>query len=199
MLDVMTNDNVPVSETSAHTATSTAILRPRLLLAEPNGDMRHHLGHLLNNDGYEVLSVADREAALMVAKRQKPDLVLTDVMLPRLDGLGLVFALRRDLDLRDVPVIVLSNSASEEARAAGLRAGADDYLVKPCSPHDLLARVGSHLALSRVRTAERAAMSRLHALSCQLTAISDLPSLFREVLNSAIELQGADFAYHPAL
>jgi PAS domain S-box-containing protein len=193
MLVLMTNDNAPVSETSAHTATSTAISRPRVLLAEPNGDIRHHLGHLLSNDGFEVLSVADREAALMVAKRQKPDLVLTDVMLPQLDGLGLVFALRRDLDLGDVPVIVMSNSATEEARAAGLRAGADDYLVKPCSPHDLLARVGSHLALSRVRTAERAAMSRLHALSCQLTAISDLPSLFREVLNSAIELQGADF------
>jgi hypothetical protein len=70
MLDVMTNDIAPVSETSAHTATSTAILRPRVLLAEPNGDMRHHLGRLLNNDGYEVLSVADREVALMVAKRR---------------------------------------------------------------------------------------------------------------------------------
>jgi PAS domain S-box-containing protein len=193
MLDVMTNDDAPVRETSAHTETSTAISRPRVLLAEPNGDIRNHLGRLLSNDGYEVLPVADREAALMVAKQQKPNLVLTDLMLPRLDGLGLVFALRRDLDLRDVPVIVLSDSGSEEARAAGLRAGADDYLVKPCSPHDLLARVGSHLALSRLRTAEREAMSRLHALSCQLTAISDLPSLFHEVLDSTIELQGADF------
>jgi PAS domain S-box-containing protein len=193
MLNLMTDDSALVSETSGDTTTFTVISRPRVLLAEPNGDIRHHLGHLLSKDGYEVLPVADRAAALRVARQQKPDLVLTDVMLPQLDGLGLVFALRRDPGLRDVPVIVLSNGESEEARAAGLRAGADDYLVKPCSPHDLLARVGSHLALSRVRTAEREAMSRLLALSCQLTAISDLPSLFHEVLNSTIQLQGADF------
>jgi PAS domain S-box-containing protein len=192
-LNAMIDDDAPADTTSPYTAPSPCVAGPRVLVAEDNADMRLHLGRILGNDGFEVLSVADGDAALAVARQQKPDLVLTAVMLPRLDGIGLLAALRKDPDLRDVPVVVLSTPGSEEARTACLRAGADDYLVKPFSARDLLTRVGSHLALSNLRAAEMAAMSRLHALSCRLTAISDLPSLLHEVLRSTIELQGADF------
>ena len=192
-LNAMIDDDAPAGTTSPYTAPFPCVAGPRVLVAEDNTDMRLHLGRILGNDGYEVLSVADGDAALAVAGQQKPDLVLTAVMLPRLDGIGLLAALRKDLDLRDVPVVVMSTPGSEEAVTACLRAGADDYLAKPFSARDLLTRVGSHLALSHLRAAEMAAMSRLHALSCRLTAISDLPSLLHEVLRSTIELQGADF------
>jgi signal transduction histidine kinase len=72
-------------------------------------------------------------------------------MMPRMDGFGLLRALREDKDLRDVPVILLSARAGEESRIEGLDAGADDYLVKPFSARELMARVGSHLAMSKVR------------------------------------------------
>jgi PAS domain S-box-containing protein len=162
-------------------------------VVEGNAGMRLHLGRLLGNNGYEVLSVTDGVAALAVARQQKPDLVLTAVMLPQLDGISLLAALRNAPDLRDVPVVVMATPGNEEARIACLRAGADDYLVKPLSADELLTRMGSHLALSHRRAAEIAAISRLHALSCRLTAISDLPTLLHEVLQAIIELQGADF------
>jgi PAS domain S-box-containing protein len=191
MLDAMID--APVDEMSARTRLSAGIGQPRVLVAESSADMRLHLDRLLRNEGYEVLSIADGETALTAVRRQKPDLVFTEVILPRLDGLGLLSALRRESEPHGVPIIALSTSAGGEARAACLRAGADDYLVMPCSASDLLARVGAHLALSRLRATEVAAMSRLHGLSCWLTAISDLPSLLQEVLSSTIELQGADF------
>ncbi|HUQ51427.1 MAG TPA: response regulator, partial [Gammaproteobacteria bacterium] len=80
-----------------------------------------------------------------------PDLVLTDVMMPRLDGFGLVAAIRADERTRSLPVIMLSARAGEEARVEGLSSGADDYLIKPFGARELLARVGSHLALATQR------------------------------------------------
>ena len=92
-----------------------------------------------------------------------------------------------------MPVILLSARAEEEARAEGLGAGADDYLVKPFSARELIARVSSHLALSRLRADELATMSRLHELSSRLISVSDLTSALYEILDATVELQGADF------
>jgi PAS domain S-box-containing protein len=114
-------------------------------------------------------------------------------MMPRLDGIGLVFALRSDPDLRDVPVILLSARAGDEAREEGLRAGADDYLVKPFSARELAARIRANLSLAQLRADELASVTRLHELSARITAISDLPSTLQEVLDATMELQGADF------
>jgi signal transduction histidine kinase len=122
----------------------------RVLLADDNADMRDYVRRLLE-PYWEVEAVADGLAALKAARRQKPDLVLTDVMMPRLDGFGLLRELRGDRVLGTVPVIMLSARAGEEARVEGLDAGADDYLIKPFSARELLARVGSTLELARVR------------------------------------------------
>src|SRR6185503_20598905 len=84
-------------------------------------------------------------------RRAPPDLVLTDVMMPTLDGFGLLAAVRGDERTRSLPVILLSARAGEEARIEGLRAGADEYLVKPFSARELLACVASQLALAKVR------------------------------------------------
>mgnify|MGYP001162074420 CR=1 FL=1 len=122
----------------------------RILLADDNADMRQYLESLLNQR-YQVTPCGDGQAALEQARQTRPDLVLADVMMPRMDGFGLLRALREDKDLRDVPVILLSARAGEESRIEGLDAGADDYLVKPFSARELMARVGSHLAMVKMR------------------------------------------------
>jgi signal transduction histidine kinase len=124
--------------------------RPRVIWADDNADMRAYVSRLLA-DSYDVLAVADGAAALAAAKAHPPDLVLSDVMMPELDGFGLLRELRADPRTRIIPVILLSARAGEEASVEGLAAGADDYLVKPFSARELLARVRTHVDLARLR------------------------------------------------
>jgi PAS domain S-box-containing protein len=125
-------------------------VRPRVLVVDDNADMRQYLSRLLGK-AYEVEEVADGRAALAAVRDRPPDLVLADVMMPELDGFGLLQELRGNAQTRPVPVVLLSARAGEESRVEGLEAGADDYLVKPFSARELLARVGAHLELARVR------------------------------------------------
>ncbi|MGA7538953.1 MAG: ATP-binding protein [Steroidobacteraceae bacterium] len=122
----------------------------RILLADDNADMRAYVCDLLS-PAYSVETAADGEQALRAARRKHPDLILADIMMPRLDGLGLLKAVRDEEGLRDIPVILLSARAGEEARLEGLDAGADDYLMKPFAARELRARVGSLLELTRMR------------------------------------------------
>ncbi|MEH2290485.1 ATP-binding protein [Nostoc sp.] len=122
----------------------------RILLADDNADMRDYVKRLLNQQ-YEVESVPDGLAALDSARGRVPDLVLTDVMMPGLDGFGLLQALRADPQTQKVPIILLSARAGEEARVEGLEGGADDYLIKPFSARELLARVEAALKMARLR------------------------------------------------
>ncbi|MDB6063283.1 MAG: Multi-sensor hybrid histidine kinase [Verrucomicrobiaceae bacterium] len=122
----------------------------RIVLADDNADMRAYVRDLLA-PFYEVECVADGAQALLAARARHPDLVLSDVMMPQLDGFGLLNALRADDELRDVPIILLSARAGEDARIEGLDAGADDYLAKPFSARELLARVGALLELTQMR------------------------------------------------
>ncbi len=124
--------------------------RARILLADDNADMREYLRRLLGVR-YDVEAVADGEEALSAIRRRAPDLLLADIMMPRLDGLGLVARLRTEPDTRTLPVILLSARAGEEAKVEGLAAGAHDYLIKPFSARELLARVEANLSLERLR------------------------------------------------
>jgi signal transduction histidine kinase len=124
--------------------------KARILIADDNADMRHYLRRLLEA-GYEVEAVADGEKALEKVRERPPDLILTDVMMPSLDGFGLLAAVRAETRTRTLPVIMLSARAGEESRIEGLSAGADDYLIKPFSARELLARVASQLELARLR------------------------------------------------
>ncbi|MDN5932185.1 MAG: response regulator, partial [Pseudonocardia sp.] len=126
-----------------------------VLVAEDNSDLRRFLAGLLSPH-YRVLVAADGDSALATARSERPDLVLTDVMMPGLDGFALLTALRGDAPTATTPVIMLSARAGEDAAIEGLSAGADDYLVKPFSSGDLLARVRSNLQLARVRNHESA-------------------------------------------
>ncbi|MBW0115391.1 SpoIIE family protein phosphatase [Pseudonocardia abyssalis] len=126
-----------------------------VLVAEDNSDLRRFLAGLLSPH-YRVLVVGDGDSALATALAERPDLVLTDAMMPGLDGFELLTALRADPATATTPVVMLSARAGEDAAIEGLAAGADDYLVKPFSSADLLARVRSNLQLSRVRNQESA-------------------------------------------
>ena len=129
-------------------------LPARVLVADDNADMRDYLARLLRAAGYQVATVTDGQAALDAVRADAVDLVISDVMMPRLDGLGLVAALRADARTAAVPVLLLSARAGQESSVEGLRAGADDYLVKPFSAVDLLARVRSNLEMARFRNRE---------------------------------------------
>ncbi len=131
----------------------------RILLADDNADMRTYVRALLS-PMYDVRAVADGAAALSAARETRPDLILSDLMMPNVDGFSLLKALRGDPALRDVPVILLSARAGEESRIEGLGAGADDYVVKPFPARELLARVGAMLELAAVRRERQDALER---------------------------------------
>jgi PAS domain S-box-containing protein len=124
--------------------------KARILLADDNTDMRAYIARLLAKR-YEVEAVSDGQQALEAVRKTNPDLVITDVMMPHLDGFGVLDSLRADEATRMIPVIMLSARAGEEARIEGMEAGADDYLVKPFSGRELLARVNAQIELRQLR------------------------------------------------
>jgi PAS domain S-box-containing protein len=122
----------------------------RILIVDDNADMRAYLARLLRRY-WQVETVADGEAAVTAARLSLPDLVLSDVMMPRLDGFGLLRELRADARTSSIPVVLVSARAGTESAIEGLEAGADDYLVKPFSARELVARVRANLELARLR------------------------------------------------
>jgi PAS domain S-box-containing protein len=131
----------------------------RIILADDNADMRAYVRDLLAPI-YAVEAVADGDEVLAAARRQRPDLIISDVMMPRRDGFALLAEIRADEALRSVPVVLLSARAGEDARISGLDAGADDYLTKPFSARELVARVGALLELGHMRRQAEEALRR---------------------------------------
>jgi PAS domain S-box-containing protein len=137
-------------------AAAPDVFKPVVLVADDNNDMRAYVQALLAPH-FTVRACADGEAALALVLAEPPDLLLSDVMMPRLDGFGLLAQVRASATLRELPVILLSARAGEEARVEGLQAGADDYLAKPFAAAELLARVQHQVGRAAARRAERAA------------------------------------------
>jgi signal transduction histidine kinase len=136
----------------------------RVLVVDDNADMRAYITGLLQ-PFFQVEAVADGTEALEALRRRTPELILSDVMLPRLGGFGLLREVRARPEWKAVPFIMLSARAGEESSVEGLEAGADDYLVKPFSARELLARVRSNLEMVRLR--REAAVREASALSLQ--------------------------------
>jgi PAS domain S-box-containing protein len=157
----------PADDEIVPAAAGTAAPAATIVLTDDNIDMRNYVRRLLA-DTYTVIPAGDGRAALQAAIEHKPDLIITDVMMPHLDGFGLLRALRAEPATAAIPVIMLSARAGEEARVEGLRAGADDYLSKPFSARELLARVSGTLALARLR---RDAMRREEELKAETTSV----------------------------
>jgi signal transduction histidine kinase len=163
--------------------------RPHVLLADDNADVRQYVSRILG-ESWEVEAVPDGEAALQAARARRPDLVLSDVMMPKLDGFALVRALREDPATADVPIILLSARAGEDATAEGLGQGANDYLVKPFSSRELVARVAAQLERARaqqlIKKQSEAERRRLHSLLMEAPAAIAIlrgPRLIFELAN----------------
>ena len=130
----------------------------RVLVVDDSADMRDYLRSLLQ-DSFEVLTVENGEEALRaLVQGPLPDVVLTDVMMPVMDGFELLRRVREDERTRVLPIVMLSARAGEEAKVEGLQAGADDYLVKPFTARELTARVRSQISLTRIRRSSELAI-----------------------------------------
>jgi signal transduction histidine kinase len=167
----------------------------KILLADDNSDMRHYVRGLLQS-AYHVTAVSDGAQALQAARHENFDLVLSDVMMPELDGFGLLKALRSEPRTTTVPVILLSARAGEEATIEGYDAGADDYLIKPFSARELLARVSGAIALSRAR---REAAEQLRVSDERFRAVQEASHdgfiVFEALRDATGEIVDFTFAY----
>jgi signal transduction histidine kinase len=181
LMGVQSNgEDLPASPASPSGESGT---RSRLLIADDNADMRQYLARLLAQQ-YSVETAADGKSAMSKAREHPPDLVLSDVMMPEFDGFELLKQLRADEKTRSVPVILLSARAGEEARVEGLQAGANDYLVKPFSARELLARIAGRLEITRLH---RQTESQLRANQAQLE--QKVEERTRDLLNASLELR----------
>ena len=167
--------------------------RPLVLVADDNADMRQYVVRLLGAH-YRTVAAPDGEAALAAARAQTPDLILTDVMMPRLDGFGLLQALRADPRTRGVPVIMLSARAGGESRIEGLQEGADDYLVKPFNSRELFARVTAQLRIARMRRESTQAIQASEAqFRALVSASSDVVYRMSADWKEMRQLKGREF------
>jgi PAS domain S-box-containing protein len=171
-----------------------------VLLVDDNADMRSYMERLLQPH-WNLVTAADGLQALECLKSIKPDLVLTDVMMPRLDGFGLLAAIRANEQISDVPVVLLSARAGEEARVEGINASANDYLVKPFTARELVARVRAQIGIARlqrearsaIQNAERTSRAAVEALNRQLTLESEeLHNLFEQAPSFTAVLKGPE-------
>ncbi len=141
----------------------------RVLVADDNADMRDYVAALLSTE-YEVITASDGVEALDKVQQLLPDLVLTDVMMPNLDGFGLLEKIQADPTTTGIPVVMLSARAGEEGTIEGLEAGADDYLTKPFSARGFSPGSGSTSKhLDRQRRV-RSTLERSQQLSTRLSA-----------------------------
>jgi PAS domain S-box-containing protein len=188
------SDEPPSSEIDPSSADPAELpADARILLADDNADMRAYLSRLLGRR-CEVRTVPDGQAALDAMGEQQPDLVIADVMMPRLDGFGLLSAIRSNPELRDIPVILLSARAGEESRVEGIEAGADDYLVKPFAARELIARIRSSLQLSRLRKRSSETIARSEErFRAFVTASSDVIYRMSPDWSEMLHLRGRDF------
>lgn len=159
----------------------------RILVIEDDPSILRGLQLNLGMEGYAVRSATDGETGLMLARTERFDLVLVDLMLPRLSGLEIIRELRRDDP--DLPVLILSAKGQESDKVAGLQLGADDYMVKPFSLKELLARIGALLRRRRVRGETGAPRSVRKAGLVEL----DLAARRATVAGRALELTTREF------
>jgi two-component system, OmpR family, alkaline phosphatase synthesis response regulator PhoP len=136
----------------------------RVLVVEDDPDIVELLGHYLRREQFQVDAVTDGQTALERVRSQHYDLVLLDLQLPQLEGLAVCRELRGDARARELPIIMITARGDETDRIVGLEMGADDYVVKPFSPKELMARVRAVLRRSD-RPAETADVVRFGALT----------------------------------
>ena len=125
------------------------MIQRKVLIVEDEKEIQDLLAHYLRKEGFAPILAADGEVALSAARREKPDLILLDILLPKADGLEVLRAVRSDADLARTPVVMLTAKGDETDRVIGLELGADDYIPKPFSPREVVARIKAILRRSR--------------------------------------------------
>ena len=130
-------------------------MNPLILVVEDEAALVTLLRYNLEREGFRVAAAADGEEALLLAREEKPDLVLLDWMLPLLSGIEVCRQLRRMTETRSVPIIMLTARGEEGDKLRGLDSGADDYITKPFSPRELVARVKAVLRRTEKQASER--------------------------------------------
>ncbi len=168
---------------------SSSLGKATILLVDDNIDMREYVRTLLSSR-FQVLTAEDGKIALEIASRSVPDLVLTDVMMPEMDGFGLLTALRQNPVTSLIPIVMLSARAGEEARIEGVQAGADDYLIKPFTARELVARVEAQLKMARLR---KEAMEQEAALMREINRTREFAWETLEHLPDAFSIFDRDF------
>lgn len=124
-------------------------MRPRILLVEDDASLVELIAYNLEREGFDVVRTGDGEEALILAEEEKPDLAILDWMIENLSGIEVCRRLRRQEATKSLPIIMLTARAEEADRVRGLETGADDYLTKPFSPRELVARVRAILRRAR--------------------------------------------------
>jgi len=154
----------------------------RVLVVDDEANLRHTLGYALRQEGYEVLTAENGEDGLEMFRTTKPELVILDVMLPRLDGFEVCRRIRRE---SDVPILMLTARDTELDKVVGLEIGADDYLAKPFSMRELVARVRAMLRRAR-RVSEP-----------ETTEVVEIGGLQIDVPKHRVVADGADISLKP--
>lgn len=164
----VSNEENPIKDSSFFNVTEDLFLDEEfILVADDNADMRNYLRSILSKH-WRVITVADGQQALDYIKWRPPSLLVSDVMMPKLDGFELITRLRENESLPYIPVILLSARAGENDYVDGLTEGADDYVAKPFNPQELVARIKTHIELTHLR--EKAIKQAQH------DPLTDLPN-----------------------
>jgi len=117
----------------------------KVLIIEDESHLRHNLQEVLESNGYKVLTAANGQVGIEIAKAELPDLILCDVIMPKLDGYGVIISLREDRRTISIPIILLTAKAENWEQRYGMELGADDYLTKPFEVNELLRAIASRL------------------------------------------------------
>ncbi len=161
-------------------------MKEKILIVEDEKDIVKMLEYNLQKDGYRVISASDGEDALDAANREHPDIVILDLMLPGMDGLEVCKALKGGAKTARIPIIMLTAKAQESDKVIGLELGADDYMIKPFSPRELVARIKAVLR----RMTEKGPAAEVVRIG-ELTV--DLPKVRVLVKDRPVELTAKEF------
>ncbi len=161
-------------------------MKEKILIVEDEKDIVKMLDYNLKKEGFKVLAVSDGEGGLALANRELPDLVILDLMLPGMDGLEVCKALKKESKTASIPIIMLTAKSQESDKVIGLELGADDYVVKPFSPRELIARIKAVLRRAKVKD-KLPEVLRIGELTIDFSKISVA------VKNKAVELTAKEF------
>lgn len=163
-------------------------IKEKLLIIEDEADIRELIAFNLDLCGYEVLKAADGQEGLDKALKERPDLILLDLMLPGMDGFEVCRKIRQRDEIRNCPIVMLTARSEDENMVKGLELGADDYITKPFSPQVLVARVKAVLRRKGKVTREGATHTLIKALEIEIdTARHEVRAAGKAILLSATE------------